>query len=452
MNTVDRTEFERDGAAEQLAALHGLLQLDAAGQLQHCPVMLTPAPLRADTFAELEALTPLYSTLAHRVASSGAFLIDALSGVAESDAYIEFLLGLARERHDAAPARLSITRSDYFTSADGRLLRQVELNTIAASYLGLGGRVADFHNAWATRTGASWRARLNAPTVGVADAFEAALAAYGVPSGRVLFVVLPGERNIVDQRLLELELAARGINVLRRTFDELGEQARLHGGELFLGDERIAVTYLRAGLLAADLASESARRGWRTIARSSTIAAPDIPLMLAGTKKVQQLLTDRRVLSRFLPPEDATRVARSFALLAAPDDPITIDGREQLALDAALERPDRFVLKPQREGGGNNLYDHELTRALRSMSRAERSAYILMERLEPPARPAVGLRAGAMWRGEVVSEFGHYGALLTRGERIVLNRGVGYLVRTKAVDAREGGICSGAGHLDSVEA
>ena len=47
--------------------------------------------------------------------------------------------------------------------------------------------------------------------------------------------------------------------------------------------------------------------------------------------------------------------------------------------------PLRFVLKPQREGGGNNVYGADIREALQRMRHSrERAAYILMERIVPP--------------------------------------------------------------------
>jgi glutathione synthase len=59
------------------------------------------------------------------------------------------------------------------------------------------------------------------------------------------------------------------------------------------------------------------------------------------------------------------------------DDPETAQ-----ILGEAAEHPDDFVLKPQREGGGNNLYGEALQAQLR---RGEGlAAYILMQRIRPP--------------------------------------------------------------------
>ena len=51
-------------------------------------------------------------------------------------------------------------------------------------------------------------------------------------------------------------------------------------------------------------------------------------------------------------------------------------------LSRAEAAPDDFVLKPQREGGGNNLYGGELAARLRQ--REGLAAFILMQRIRPP--------------------------------------------------------------------
>ena len=51
-------------------------------------------------------------------------------------------------------------------------------------------------------------------------------------------------------------------------------------------------------------------------------------------------------------------------------------------LQQAAEAPDAFVLKPQREGGGNNLYGEAAREKI--AARAGLAAYILMQRIRPP--------------------------------------------------------------------
>ena len=68
-----------------------------------------------------------------------------------------------------------------------------------------------------------------------------------------------------------------------------------------------------------------------------------------------------------------------------------------------------LVLKPQREGGGNNTYGSEIPNVLKTLSLEERSGYILMDLIQPPERIGVLVRNGELWHGNVVSELGVYG-------------------------------------------
>jgi len=71
------------------------------------------------------------------------------------------------------------------------------------------------------------------------------------------------------------------------------------------------------------------------------------------------------------------------------DDPDAPEVAAVLARAAAA--PDDFVLKPQREGGGNNLYGAELAARLRS--RGGLAAFILMQRIRPPVHMCAWLPA-----------------------------------------------------------
>ena len=110
------------------------------------------------------------------------------------------------------------------------------------------------------------------------------------------------------------------------------------------------------------------------------------------------------------------------------------------------------MLKPQREGGGNNLYGERLrAEVARRGSRAgpELAGYILMQRILPATHEALLVRNGAWRRAAAVSELGIFGVHLRRGGKVLLNERAGHLLRTKPADADEGGVASGFAVLDS---
>ncbi|KAL3088522.1 hypothetical protein niasHS_009973 [Heterodera schachtii] len=109
---------------------------------------------------------------------------------------------------------------------------------------------------------------------------------------------------------------------------------------------------------------EMQMEGRRMIERSTAIKAPSLAIGISCTKKIQQLklLTKPEVLRRFFPREE---------------DEETI---EQIQSDA-MERPENYVLKPNRECGGHNYFDEKITEALQKFTLKEKAAHILMQKI-----------------------------------------------------------------------
>lgn len=436
--------------AVDLALTGALLQRTKGGDLTHCPLMLSPAAIAEPMITQLESLAQPLALLIHRVANNLEFLAEQLRSTAASDEYTGFLLALAHEeqrRQDSL--RFSITRSDYFMTQDDGL-RQVEFNTIAASYLGLSEKITQFHQLWGNLAHETWELLPNQPIAVAADGFATVIQEYNEAKACVLFVVQSNEGNIFDQRLLEIALIERGIPVMRASLEAIGEQGELRQGHLWLNGEIAAITYFRAGYRPDELESKVARQGRQLIAQASTISVPDLPTHLAGTKKIQQVLTNPQLLKLFLDEEEMAIARSAFAQIYPLDAAIEFEGKTMLAKEAAILQPEKFVLKPQREGGGFNLYGEELRQCLTNLQAGEGNAYILMERLYPPVSQGWGLREGKLWQGQVVHEIGQYGVLVAQGDRILTNQAAGYLVRTKLADMNEGGISAGYGHLNSL--
>lgn len=128
--------------------------------------------------------------------------------------------------------------------------------------------------------------------------------------------------------------------------------------------------------------------------RSKAIKCPSIQYHLAGTKKVQQALAKPGAVELFLnDPRKIAAVKDIFTGLYGLDFDESGDQAVQMAMDdpersvdfhankRTLTQNFRFVLKPQREGGGNNVYGQEIRDTIINMKDSkERTAWILMER------------------------------------------------------------------------
>jgi glutathione synthase len=283
----------------------------------------------------------------------------------------------------------------------------------------------------------------------IAGALGAAAAAHGAPGGVVVMVVQPGERNAFDQQWLQLRLwELHRVRTLRRTLAELAARGAVGAdGRLGIDGCTASVVYFRAGYTPDDYPTEAEWAARELVERSDAAACPSVALQLAGSKKVQQDLAAPGVAERFAAtPAEAALVRTFFAGLWALDA-LDADPAAAAAVADAIANPGGYVLKPQREGGGNNLYGAAL--AERLAGGADLGALILMQRILPPVNRSVMLRLGAAAEADTLSELGVYGTFLRRGDQVLLNREAGHLVRTKAATSDEGGVAAGFAVLDS---
>lgn len=97
------------------------------------------------------------------------------------------------------------------------------------------------------------------------------------------------------------------------------------------------------------------------IERSTAIKCPSIYYHLAGTKKVQQALARPEMLKRFVSDDSKISLIEGiFTGLYSLD----MNEEGEAAVKMVLDNPEKYVLKPQREGGGNNVYGSDIPMAL----------------------------------------------------------------------------------------
>eukprot|EP00192_Tetraselmis_astigmatica_P003967 CAMPEP_0117674322 /NCGR_PEP_ID=MMETSP0804-20121206/14973_1 /TAXON_ID=1074897 /ORGANISM="Tetraselmis astigmatica, Strain CCMP880" /LENGTH=468 /DNA_ID=CAMNT_0005483177 /DNA_START=366 /DNA_END=1772 /DNA_ORIENTATION=- len=435
------------------ASQHGLVV--GAGQpspaaVVHAPLSLLPAPFPREEFQRARDVTSAFNLMIDAVSRDMAYLRSTLQAAAAEDEFTANLLSLSAEVGEGGEQRvLAINRSDYMLdSPSGRLL-QVELNTIASSFGCLSNLVGNMHKYITGRLSNGWDAGElpeNQALEKLPAALAAAAAEYG--GGVVLMVVQPGERNSFDQQWLQTNLwENHRLRTIRRSLKEVAEQGRIgEDGRLRIGKHLIAVSYLRAGYSPSDYPSQAEWNGRKLLECSDAFKCPSVAYQLAGTKKVQQDLARPGVVERFAPSdEDAARIRQHFAGLWSLDD---LEDPETAAIrEDALANPHAYVLKPQREGGGNNLYDDEL--AAKIASGESLRAYILMQRILPPINRSVLVRMGKWEEDNSLQELGIYGTFLRVGDKVLLNESAGHLVRTKMESSNEGGVAAGFAVLDS---
>lgn len=146
--------------------------------------------------------------------------------------------------------------------------------------------------------------------------------------------------------------------------------------------------------------------------------------------------------------EDARELRKTFTAMYPLDN--STQGLEARKL--AFSNPEAYVLKPQREGGGNNIYRSNIPEFLKSLpNESHYNAYILMELIQPPPLTNAIIREGQVVTGGVIGELGVYGTILWDADgKILENDESGWLLRTKGRGVDEGGVAAGFGSVDSV--
>ncbi|XP_040290879.1 glutathione synthetase isoform X1 [Bufo bufo] len=422
------------------------------------PFTLLPSPVPRHLFEQAKSVQEDFNLLVDRLSQNLSFLESALSSTIKVDDFIERLFKIYRHVLDEGLAQtvfLGINRSDYMFDcrADGTTaLKQIEINTIAASFGGLSSRTPAVHQHVLKALGKPEEAckiLSNNPSLGISRAIAKAWELYGSQKAVVMFLVESVQRNIFDHRYIENELWNRNIKVIRRRLTDVYERGSLDEKKcLSVDGYEVAVAYFRTGYMPEDY-SEQAWEARLMMERSRAVKCPDIATQLVGTKKVQQELSRPLVLEKFLPdkPEAVSRIRETFAGLYSLD--IGEEGNHTVKI--ALENSDQYVLKPQREGGGNNIYGDEIREVLeRVKDSTECTSYILMDKIKPQPVRSCLLRANSKVKvSECISELGMFGVYVRQGDKMVLNEGVGHLLRTKATEHADGGVAAGVAVLDN---
>ena len=421
----------------------------------HAPLALFPVSFPRDRFMQAKSVMKLFNLLVDRVALDEGYLQQTLEKAAQYDEFTARLLTLlasTREARSKVPLiSLGINRSDYMLDTPSGGFLQVELNTIASSFGCLSSITSDLHSYLCDKSGFSFdptRLPKNNAIHGIPLALAAAVEAHG-KKGVVMMIVQPGERNAYDQQWLQHQLwTVHRVKTVRKTLRDVIEQGQLSSSrDLIVNGTLISVAYFRAGYTPTDYPSEKEWDARSLIESSSAVRCPTVAVQLAGAKKIQQDLAGPGVLEKFM-GDDSNTLRQVFAGLWSLDDLSGTDHSASEAVRLAIDHPDGFVLKPQREGGGNNLYGAELSSRLLS-PQGGLSAFILMQKILPPPQKSVLVRNGQHQDADTVSELGIYGTFLRHGDDILLNEEVGHLVRTKRIDSNEGGVAAGFAVLDS---
>ncbi|CCK72672.1 glutathione synthase KNAG_0L00490 [Huiozyma naganishii CBS 8797] len=438
------------------------------------PTTVFPTPVPRAAYQSAKQLQKPFNKLYAQIANS-KWLLKETKSLAKADPEFTgrlFKLYEDRTAKSKQTLKYGIFRSDYLIDHKTASVKQVEFNTVSVSFGGLSSKVGELHSYLNVMgkydvAGKSFyepgELHVSESIVFLVKALAAALTLYKVDTEDtaakreqddkvVLFVVEPKELNLYDQKLLEYNLLKLyGINSLRATLDEVkteftyGRDNRLVHKKT---GKEAGVVYYRTGYDVRDYAKEDHWDARGFLEESFAVKAPDLSVQLAGTKKIQQLLTEDKVISKFVDDAKTKKELMDSFVKIYP-----LDNSEQgkLGKKLALEKPENYVLKPQREGGGHNVYKKDIPAFLKGIKEDEWDAYILMELIDAkPTTKNFIVRDGKLSTEPIISELGIYGSIIFDGDNIHMNDYSGSLLRSKLVSSNEGGVVAGFGCIDSM--
>uniref|UniRef100_A0A0R3RXZ5 Glutathione synthetase n=1 Tax=Elaeophora elaphi TaxID=1147741 RepID=A0A0R3RXZ5_9BILA len=456
---------------------------DRSDICQTVPCTLFPSPFPYSLFQEAMNIQQVFNVLYFRVSWDFDFLIKSHAEVVKTDDFTRHfveILNAVRISDFCQRKTLLIQRNDYMCHEDSygnHLLKQelfvlemidlqIEVNNIAASMGSLAERVTCMHrrtletlqlpNKIIEKTILD-----NHPTITVAGGICEAWYDYGVPEAIVLFVVEDVNQNQIDQRHVEYridELSRRSARCFRITLTDGAKRLKLNENNhhLVLDDKwRVAVVYFRAGYSPSNYPTETEWTARRIIELSDAVKCPWIGLQLANTKKVQQVLSENGVLEKYITDKGmCARIRKTFAGMWGLEND---DDKTQNIIQDAVANPEKFVLKPQLEGGGGNYYGKEVAEKLKTMSKDEMAAHIIMERITPMVVKNYVIRPQQEpVLMDVVGELGIYAYLYgspvidnIQAENVIKNCVSGHIIRSKSKNVDKGGVAIGAAVIDS---
>ncbi|XP_053403441.1 glutathione synthetase-like isoform X4 [Mercenaria mercenaria] len=424
------------------------------------PVAITlfPSILPVDVLRKAKSLQTSFQTLIYKVANDHEFMKECFSGLLSVDAFTKQLWDIYETVTNEGPAQevsFTITRNDFMmesTEEDGAKqdCKQVEINTFAASGCGVANSMVDVHRYSLSLQDFPFEEEQlpeNNSIDGLAQGLVKAWQLYKNKRAVILFVVEP---CTPDHRWLERGVYRldRSIKVIYRTFPQLIIQMSFgENRKLIVDGAEVAVVYYRYGYAPKHYPTDAEFKLRLGMERSRAIKCPTVAVHLAGCKKIQQVLAEPGVLERFIDDTDVIKDIRStFVGL------YRLDAKDSSKIiTQAIQTPERFVLKPQREGGGSNLFGDDLRNYLEEIKESpERSAWILMDRIQATRHRNRLIRAGLGSEcRNVVSELGIFGFHISTPTSELENIECGYLIRTKPEEANEGGLCKGLSCLDT---
>ena len=400
------------------------------------PFTTNTIQIQSSTFDAVVDRSKIFCSLIAQISVRGQHIRACVASTVAHDTFMRDLLLCMSDR--TGKVDLLITRSDFLMDDAHQEAWHIETNTIAASFGCISTRLCDLVGGLALPNDAC-----ELLISSLAEAHRAYLYTYGdnaLESDAMVVILTHGEdeRNAVDISILQTGLTNIDIPCfllpLRASFT-LDDENRL----MYKGRE-ISVCYFRTGY-SPNQYDSLAWECRRTMEKSNAIQCPSIAGQLAGSKKIQQLLSSPSSLSTFLSASQIERVSPSLV----PMWPYTAETKLMVK-----QAPREYILKPSREGGGNNIFAEDI------LNVEPTDAHVLMRRVFPtPFLNTLVSAHGANVDIPTLLELGVFASVLVQSDYVpsfedANVRAGGYLARSKAESCDEGGVMAGASYIGCI--
>ncbi|EMC94587.1 hypothetical protein BAUCODRAFT_552460 [Baudoinia panamericana UAMH 10762] len=463
-------------------------------------VSLAPTPFPRRLYDEAVALQHCMNELYIKAAADEAWLYSVLRPEIEGDkdgllASLWDVHMKCKEAGSVQDVKCGLFRSDYMLhgNVDGNSrLKQVEMNTFSVAGGCHSERVSDMHGYLRRKRGYEQEGRelsamqmnllprntnIASMTAGLTAAHYKYLETHPKLADNpantvltcVLMVVQPLNFNVADERPIEYGLWEANVPCYRCEWHAILAQTRLDENRhlIFMPagsstEFEVSVVYYKGGYDPAEYGPEADGKSTRLMLEMSyAIKCPDILTHLTTFKAVQQALAEPGVAESFLASPQTVNQRAAVRDKFMPMYPLgaTPSGREARRLATDPREVERYVLKPNLEGGGHNVFGSDIPDFLSGKPEDHWYKYILQRRIEPPtAITGALLMAEELYEGAVVSELGILGFVMWKqlpsgGNEVtnvetVRNEAAGWTFKTKPQEINEMSVVKGYGCFD----
>lgn len=429
---------------------------DKEGRVIIPPIALEPCTINLNQLDEIAHNQKIINLLYHQLIPTQ--FIDSVLDTLYHDQFIRQLHEIWKStRNLHKPFAMSIFRADYLPSRKhGNKLKQVEINTFSVAFMRLGSTLiprlhrsifsnhkvltdTDFLTQYTPPPDSPNQRTVDLLNKGFDHVVNKFNIHYNIEKSERLMIVLDNERNVYDQ----------GTGFIRLSLPKALPKLRILDRHLLYDDQIVSVVYMRAGYSPDHYVDSTCFQTLELIACSTAIMIPSLKVMLSGFKKIHQRLADPLFLKNIIGENFSSIINTSVNMYDIDDTTI----------DLVLGSPaDTFVLKPQREGGGNNYFGEKLKSFVRENQNNKQllSTFSLMDRIHSePTSNRFLINSEVSQPTPCISEIGIYGLIITEEDAdgapiLIINQPIGYLVRTKPATEDEGGVMAGSSALNSL--